>query len=115
MTASTRRGNLQGGDERGELDGKAKELKKSQGDFAVAVQAFTQKYSRQPFRRCRRASTRSASVLALFQDGTEARLQTEFNSAIAVMRDAASKTDTLLAYGRGLQAAVKGQASRTQE
>ena len=90
-------------------DGKAKELKKSQRDFAVAVQAFTQKYSQTTVQEMQASINRITSVLALFQDGTEARLQTEFNSAIAVMRDAASKTDTLLAYGRGLQAAIKAR------
>ncbi len=88
-------------------DGKAKELKKAEGDFAVAVGAFTQKYSQATIQDMQTASKRIAAVLALLQDGTEARLQTEFNSAIAVMRDAASKTDTLLAYGRGLQSAIK--------
>jgi hypothetical protein len=86
---------------------KSKELKKQQSDFAVAVQAFTQKYGNAEVQEMQTAINRIAAILNRLQGGGEARLQGDFNAAMAQMRDAVTKSDSLLAYARGLQTTIK--------
>ena len=88
---------------------KSKALKKQESDFALAVQAFTQKYSQGEVQEIQNSINRITSLLNRLQGGGEARLQGQFNGAMAQMRDAVTKNDSLLAYARGLQTTIKAK------